>query len=111
LGELWQDSGFVFTGQLGQALHVNVRVTRFKRLIRQSGLPDLRFHDLQHTSATLLLAQGLHPKIVQERPGHADISMTLNRYSHVTPDIPQHNVGDFLHWWRVTSDSMPSIDR
>jgi integrase len=87
LGELWQDSGFVFTGQLGQALHVNVLVTHFKRLIRQSGLPDLRFHDLRHTSATLLLAQGVHPKIVQERLGHADISMTLNRYSHVTPDM------------------------
>jgi hypothetical protein len=41
-------------------------------------LPGLRFHDLRHTSATLLLAQGVHPKIVQERLGHADISMTLN---------------------------------
>jgi integrase len=87
LGELWQDSGFVFTGQLGQTLHVNVLVTQFKRLIRQAGLPDLRFHDLRHTSATLLLAQGVHPKIVQERLGHGDISMTLNRYSHVTPDM------------------------
>jgi integrase len=45
-------------------LHVNVLVTQFKRLIRQSGLPDLRFHDLRHTSATLLLAQGVHPRIV-----------------------------------------------
>jgi site-specific recombinase XerD len=40
-----------------------------------------------HISATLLLAQGAHPRIVQERLGHADISMTLNRYSHVTPDM------------------------
>jgi integrase len=62
-------------------------VTRFKRLIKQAGLPDLRFHDLRHTSATLLLGQGVHPKIVQERLGHVDIAMTLNRYSHVTPDM------------------------
>jgi integrase len=95
LGELWQDSGFVFTGQLGQVLHVNVLVTQFKRLIRQAVLPDLRFHDLRHTSATLLLAQGVHPKIVQERLGHADISMTLNRYSHVTPDM-QRSAADTL---------------
>jgi integrase len=95
LGELWQDSGFVFTGQLGQALRVIVLVTRFTRLIRQSGLPDLRFHDLRHTSATLLLAQGVHPKIVQEHLGHAGISMTLNRYSHVTPDM-QRQAADTL---------------
>ncbi|NMA60890.1 MAG: tyrosine-type recombinase/integrase, partial [Firmicutes bacterium] len=46
-----------------------------------------RFHDLRHTCATLLLAKGVNPKIVQERLGHSDISMTLNRYSHVTPTM------------------------
>jgi integrase len=76
-------------------LHVNVLVTQFKRLISQANLPDLRFHDLRHTSASLLLAQGVHPKIVQERLGHADISMTLNRYSHVTPDM-QRAAADVL---------------
>jgi integrase len=95
LGELWRDTGFVFTGQLGQPLHVNVLVTRFKRLIRQANLPDLRFHDLRHTSATRLLGQGVHPKIVQERLGHADIRMTLNRYSHVAPDM-QRSAADTL---------------
>jgi integrase len=95
LGEPWQDSGFVFTGQLGQVLHVNVLVTQFRRLVRQSGLPDLRFHDLRRTSATLLLAQGMHPTIVQERLGHADIAMTLNRYSHVTPEM-QRQAADVL---------------
>jgi integrase len=47
----------------------------------------VRFHNLRHTSATLLLGQGVHPTIVQERLGHADIAMTLNLYSHVTPDM------------------------
>jgi integrase len=50
-------------------------------------VPKIRFHDLRHTSATLLLAEGVHPKIVQERLGHADVSITLNRYSHVTPTM------------------------
>ncbi|MGB3330482.1 MAG: tyrosine-type recombinase/integrase [Thermomicrobiales bacterium] len=59
----------------------------FGTLTATSDLPVIRFHDLRHTSATLLLAQGVHPKIVQERLGHADITMTLNRYSHVTPDM------------------------
>lgn len=85
LGELWVDSGFVFTGQQAQTLHVNVLVTQFKALTRKAGLPDLRFHDLRHTSATLLLAQGVHPRIVQKGLGYASIAMTLNRYSQITP--------------------------
>jgi integrase len=47
----------------------------------------IRFHDLRHTSATLPLAQDIYPKIVQERMGHADIGISLNRYSHVTPSM------------------------
>jgi integrase len=76
-------------------LYVNVLATRFKRLIKQVGLPDLRFHDLRHTSVTLLLGQAVHPKIVQEGLGHADIAMTLNRYNHVTPDM-QRQAADTL---------------
>jgi hypothetical protein len=55
-----------------------MQVTYFKRLIKKALLPDLRFHDLQHTSATLLLAQGVHSKIVQERPeqGRRDLGDT-----------------------------------
>ena len=53
-------------------------------MIKSSAVPRIRLHDLRHTSATLLLAEGVHPKIVQERLGHSDIGMTLNRYSHVT---------------------------
>jgi integrase len=51
------------------------------------GLPDIRFHDLRNTAATLLLAEGVHPKIVQERLGHAQISMTLDTYSHMLPTM------------------------
>lgn len=58
-------------------------------------------HDLRHTCATLLLAKGVNPKIVQERLGHSDISMTLNRYSHVTPtmqDQAARLLGDALQF-------------
>jgi integrase len=84
---LWDDQGFVFTNQTGGPLHVNSLVGQYEKLIETTEVPRIRFHDLRHTSATLLLAQDIHPKIVQERLGHSDIGMTLNRYSHVTPSM------------------------
>jgi integrase len=95
LGDVWDDHGFVFTNETGGPLHVNSLMCRFRKLITAAGVPTIRFHDLRHTSATLLLAEGVHPKIVQERLGHADISMTLNRYSHVTPGM-QRQAADTL---------------
>jgi len=59
----------------------------FKPLLKRAGLPDIRFHDLRHTSATLLLSAGIHPKIVQERLGHAQISVTMDTYSHVLASL------------------------
>nr|MBA2521198.1 site-specific integrase [Chloroflexia bacterium] len=89
LGELWQDLGFLFTGRLGTPLHVNVLDNAFRELIAGAGVPRIRFHDLRHTCATLLLAAGVHPKVVQERLGHSDVGMTLNRYSHVMPGMQE----------------------
>jgi integrase len=56
-------------------------------VLKRAGLPHIRFHDLRHTAATLLLAQGIHPKIVSEMLGHSTDSMTLDTYSHVVPDM------------------------
>jgi len=61
----------------------------FVKIARSIGLNGIRFHDLRHTHATLLLKDGTHPKIVQERLGHSNISMTLDTYSHITPDMQQ----------------------
>ena len=58
-----------------------------KRVARAAGFPDMRFHDLRHTSATLALAAGVHPKIVSERLGHSTIAITLDTYSHVLPNM------------------------
>jgi len=59
----------------------------FKPLLEQAGLEGVRFHDLRHTCATLLLSRGVHPKFVQELLGHSSIAMTLDRYSHWIPSM------------------------
>jgi integrase len=56
-------------------------------LAAAAGLPPMRFHDLRHSAATLLLRQDVHPKVVAEMLGHSQISMTLDTYSHVLPDM------------------------
>ena len=61
--------------------------TSFKPLLERAELPDIRFHDLRHTCATLLLSRGHHPKLVQELLGHSSVAMTLDRYSHVLPGM------------------------
>jgi len=57
----------------------------FKALLKRAGLPESRFHDLRHTAASLLLAQGEHPRVVMELLGHSRISLTMDTYSHVMP--------------------------
>lgn len=81
--------GFVFTSHLGTPLHPNSLMAEYERVVKDAGVPRIRFHDLRHTSATLLLSSGVHPRVVQERLGHSDISMTLGRYSHVLEDVQQ----------------------
>jgi integrase len=95
MGAAYQDQGLVFADVIGEPLHPNTVTYQFKRLCTRAGVPIIRIHDLRHTSATLMLANGEHPKIVQERLGHANISMTLDRHSHVTMDM-QRNAADRL---------------
>ncbi len=88
MGDRYQDNDFVFAKENGDPLQINNLGERsFDPLIEKAGVRRIRFHDLRHTCATLLLSQEVNPKIVQERLGHSDISMTLNRYSHVTPTM------------------------
>jgi integrase len=83
LGKAWQDSGFVFVREDGAPYHPERILVMFKRHAEAAGLPAIRLHDLRHTSATLALAAGVHPKVVQERLGHSSINITLDTYSHV----------------------------
>jgi integrase len=71
----------------GTIRQANIRTRNFRRILVAANLPHMPIHDLRHTSATLLLGQGVHPKIVQERLGHSQISMTLDTYSHVLPSM------------------------
>jgi integrase len=88
LGSQYRDYGFVFTRATGAPVnHKNINERNFDKIIKAAGVKRIRFHDLRHTCATLLLASGTHPKVVQERLGHANISMTMDRYSHVTPTM------------------------
>jgi len=73
----------IFPTTIGTTMATRNMDEDYRKLLRRIGLPAIRFHDLRHTAATLKLQQGVHPKIVQERQGHADFSMALNTYSHV----------------------------
>ncbi len=90
VGDAYEDRGYLFANETGAHIHPNTLYRRFQDLTKRAGVPTIRFHDLRHTSATLLLAQGVHGKIVQERLGHANIAMTLDLYSHVTADMQRH---------------------
>jgi integrase len=85
--------GFVFTAPEGGPLRKsNLRRRSFEPLLQRAGLPRIRFHDLRHTAASLLLAEGVHPKVVQEILGHSTVSMTLDTYSHTTPAMHRQAV-------------------
>ena len=71
-------------------------VQPFKKLLNEAALPNIRFHDLRHSAATLLLGMGVHPKIAQEILGHSNVGITLNVYSHVLPSM-QKDAMDMLH--------------
>lgn len=89
LGEAWDDGDLVFCNNLGTPLfHSNV-TGGLKKLLQRAGLPAIRFHDLRHTCATLLLSARVNPKVVSEMLGHASIAITLDIYSHVLPDMQQ----------------------
>jgi integrase len=94
LAELFADHGLVFASRVGTPISRQDLVTRsFKPLLRRAGLPDVRFHDLRHTCATLLLGRGVHAKLVQELLGHSTISVTLDTYSHVLPGMSDAAAG------------------
>jgi integrase len=83
----WREHELVFPSDVGTPMDGRNVWTRFRRDLRRCGLPAIRFHDLRHTSATLLLADGVHPRVVQERLGHSKIGITLDTYSHVVPSL------------------------
>jgi integrase len=92
-GTAWEDNGLVFPNAVGRPLNVSNFLPRdFYPLLERTGLPRMRFHDLRHSAATLLLELGIHPKVVSEMLGHSQIGITLDLYSHVTATMQQQAV-------------------
>jgi len=82
-GNSYSDNDFVCKRKDGSTFRPNYLTERFNRLIKRYGLPHIRFHDLRHSAATMLLANGFSLKEIQEWLGHADIGTTSNIYAHV----------------------------
>lgn len=89
MGERYEDSGLVFTRPDGQPIHPATIADWFERHSRAAKLPKIRFHDVRHSYATAALAAGIPPKVVSERLGHANVSITLDVYSHLLPGLDE----------------------
>lgn len=87
LGSAYADTGYVFVRPDGAPYHPHSITVAFERAVARTEVPRIRLHDLRHTSATLALQSGVHPKVVQERLGHSSINLTLDIYSHVIPAL------------------------
>ncbi len=99
-GAAWRDDDRVFCDQIGGPLDGRELLRSwFRPLLAKAGLPPVRFHDLRHSYASIALARGVHPKVVQEAMGHSTISVTLDTYSHVVPSLQRdaaREMGDAL---------------
>jgi len=87
VGPVWEEHDVVFSDEIGRPLTHDAVRWRHTRILKRAGLPTIRFHDLRHTAATLLLGQNVNPKVVSEMLGHSNITITLNIYAHVLPDM------------------------
>jgi integrase len=86
-GPLWQGSPCVFTTPIGTPVDPRGDYREFRKLLGRAGVSDVRLHDLRHTAASLLLAQGVPARVVMEILGHSQIALTMNTYSHVAPEV------------------------
>ena len=90
-----QDSDLVFSQYDGKPLLPDSVTQAWRNVVKRAGLKGIRMHDARHTHASIMLKAGIHPKIVQERLGHATIGVTLDTYSHVTPGLQQADAEPF----------------
>ncbi len=86
-GEEWQEHDLLFPAERGTPMEPRNLHRHFKLALKRAGLPAItRFHDLRHSGATFLIAQGVHPRIVMEILGHSQISLTMNTHGHGQPE-------------------------
>lgn len=120
LGEMLTDhiatygtpGGFVFTSAEGCPIRRNFYRRHFRPAVKKAGGPDgLRFHDLRHTCAALLIAQGAHPKEIQERLGHSTIRLTFDRYGHLLPSLDERLREGLDQLWSESQANRQEPDR
>ena len=92
LGEEYMDLGFICARENGKPLGISVLGKTFRRLVIKNNLPYIRFHDIRHTFATIMLKENINPKIVSELLGHNNVMTTLSVYSHVLPSMQEEAI-------------------
>jgi integrase len=109
LGARWKDHGLVFPSEVGTPIEPRNLTRHFKTVLRKAGLPlTTRFHDLRHSCATLLIAQGVHPRVVMEILGHSQIAITMNIYGHVLADTHREATDRVAGLFGTSSDAHTS---
>ena len=86
-GKSWQETGLIFANRVGAPTQARRVIEQFHDALEGAGIRRIRFHDLRHSCATLLLVQGVSPRVVMEVLGHSEIALTMNAYSHVAPEL------------------------
>ena len=110
LGVPLKGDDLVFSYQDGRALDPSTLSHAFSKTVVKAGVPHLRFHDLRHTHATLMLKAGVHPKVVGERLGHSNIRTTIDTYSHVLPGLQEAAALRFDEMLEESNDRSPAKD-
>ena len=101
----WSESEYVFSHWDGRPFHPDTVSHTFAALVQKAGIPHVRLHDLRHSHATLMMADGINPKIVSERLGHSSVAITLDIYSHVLPGIQEEAALKFEEGLRKAAES------
>src|SRR5438034_1139745 len=103
----WQERGLVFANGKGGYIDAKRLREQLKKLLEEAHVPLIRFHDLRHSAATILLAMGVNAKVIQERLGHSHISITLGVYGHVTESMQREAMSKLDDQFRDLSAGQP----
>jgi integrase len=106
-GPKWKDHGLVFPSTVGTPQEPGNLVRNYKAALQRAELPEsTRFHDLRHTAASLLVAQGVHPRVVMEILGHSQIALTLNTYDHVMSESQREALAHMDQFFPETRETV-----
>jgi len=103
-GDTWKDQDLVFCNSVGGFWLPDNLLDVFHATLKKAELPDMRFHDLRHSAATILLTMGVHPKVVQELLGHSTIAITMDKYSHLLPSMQKDAMDKMNNMFKETDD-------